>query len=601
MIQWLRSNKEFLFVLIAGLILRFYFITTNGLSNDELSAWLRTDYDLFSELIQFGIKENDMHPIFYQSLLWQWLSWFGQSEYSIRALSMLFYVGDLVLIYAIGKKYFSNTSAILTMCFFSFLGFSLLYTTFSRPYTSGTFFLLLSFYSLLKFTSSPTNRKKWTFTLLISLGFTGAILSHYFCVFPVTAIGVLGLFKTRFSEWKYLVVAGGITVLGFLSNWSITSFHLSQGGLGWLDKPEWDWIFTFLFQLFNSSWILISGTLTFLIWARWQKKITISSTAWMSLLIFLSVVVIGMLVSLFYTPVMREPAMLFILPFLFLYVFSVVDLSFLSEMKFFMVVIATSLGLIINTIYFFDLSPSKHYADFRQQTQFIAANQDENVHIVSMTNNVAYLNFYLDNKLVEKEKDWDDGEAIYRLSERVRAAKTSNLMYVVNYPSNTVMHEEIIKRYFPSIKTKLITDYSAVFVFDKEQNRSAKTLMKTMEEIDSNDEFLGEIIFKHGNLKYDHDRYYVLEAKSHSDHVKELYWVVTLEEEGEMKMKGDQPEYYRASNQLKLNDPEQRMFMAFSLPRELKENERMKIYLWNPRKEKVKTGKIKLYESKRYH
>jgi len=601
MIQWLRSNKEFLFVLIAGLILRFYFISTNGLSNDELSAWLRTDYDSFSELIQFGIKENDMHPIFYQSLLWQWLNWFGQSEFSIRALSMLFYVGDLVLIYAIGKKYFSNTSAILTICFFSFLGFNLLNTTFSRPYASGTFFLLLAFYSSLKISSSSTDKQKWKFTLLLSIGFISAILSHYFCIFPATVIGILGLVKTRFSEWKYLIVAGGITVLGFLSNWSITSFHLSQGGLGWLDKPDWDWILTFLFQLFNSSWILISGTLTFLIWARWQKRTIISSNAWMSLLIFLGVVIVGMMVSLFYTPVMREPAMFFILPFLFLFVFSVVDLSFLSEVKFFMIVIATSLGLIVNTVYFYDLAPSKHYADFRQQTQFIAANQDENVHIVSMTNNVAYLNFYLDNKLVEKEKDWDDGEAIYRLSERVRNTRRSNLMYVVNYPSNTVMHEEIIKRYYPSIKRNLITEFSAVFLFDSLQNRAEKTLIKTMDGIDSNDEFLGEIIFNPGNLKFEGDRYYVLEAKRFSELGEELYWVVSLEEEGQMKMKAEQPEYYRAYNQSKLNDPKEKMFVAFSLPRELKENERLKIYLWNPRKENVKTDKIKLYESKRYH
>lgn len=321
----------------------------------------------------------------------------------------------------------------------------------------------------------------------------------------------------------------------------------------------------------------------------------------MSLWIFLGVVIVGMMVSLLYTPVMREPAMLFILPFLFLYVFSVVDLSFLSEMRFFLVVILTSIGLVVNTIYFFDLSPSKHYADFRQQAQFIAENQDEDVHVVSMTNNVAYLNFYLDDKLVEKEKDWDDGEAIYRLSERVRDAKRANLMYVVNYPSNTVMHEEIIKRYFPSIKKNLITDYSAVFVFDTLQNRTAKTLMNTMEGIDSKDEFFGEIILNSGSLKHEHNKYYVLETERYSNLEEELYWVVSLEEEGQMKMKGDQPEYYRAFNQLKLNDPEQKMFMAFSLPRELKENERLKIYLWNPRKEKVKTGKIKLYESKRYH
>ena len=83
----------------------------------------------------------------------------AKSEFSIRALSMLFYVGDLVLIYVIGKKYFSNTSAILTICFFSFLGFNLLNTTFSRPYASGTFFLLLAFYSSLKISSSSTDKE----------------------------------------------------------------------------------------------------------------------------------------------------------------------------------------------------------------------------------------------------------------------------------------------------------------------------------------------------------------------------------------------------------------------------------------------------------
>lgn len=121
-----RSKYILFFIVCIGVIVRLIFIEHHGLSNDELSAWLRTKYDNFPDLINSGVKTGDMHPAFYQVLLWVWVHVFGDTEFSMRSISLIFYVLSMGLIYRIGSQFYSKTSALLLVALYVGLTFTIL-------------------------------------------------------------------------------------------------------------------------------------------------------------------------------------------------------------------------------------------------------------------------------------------------------------------------------------------------------------------------------------------------------------------------------------------------------------------------------------------
>ena len=148
--QKLKKHWVFVTLLIIGLIVRLIFMSEQGMSNDELSAWYRTrfsDWDIFWTQ---GVKVGDMHPAFYQVLLWVWVRIFGDSEWAIRSTSLLFYILNSYLLYRIGSKYFTQLGALLLQGLYIGLTFTVLNTVFARPYNSGIFFLLIAFWAILE-------------------------------------------------------------------------------------------------------------------------------------------------------------------------------------------------------------------------------------------------------------------------------------------------------------------------------------------------------------------------------------------------------------------------------------------------------------------
>ena len=59
-------------LLIAAAVFRFWNYNEWSLTNDELSALTRLKFDSFSEMLEKGVRTNDMHPMGVQSFLWVW-------------------------------------------------------------------------------------------------------------------------------------------------------------------------------------------------------------------------------------------------------------------------------------------------------------------------------------------------------------------------------------------------------------------------------------------------------------------------------------------------------------------------------------------------
>ena len=110
-----KKHGYFLILLLLGLITRVVFLSYHGLSNDELSAWYRTGFSSWDDFWYFGVTHGDMHPVFYQALLWCWVRLFGDADWIIRVPSIFFYMGNMFLIYGICRKYFSEKAAYLPL------------------------------------------------------------------------------------------------------------------------------------------------------------------------------------------------------------------------------------------------------------------------------------------------------------------------------------------------------------------------------------------------------------------------------------------------------------------------------------------------------
>ena len=78
------EDKWAVLVLLVAAVLRFYNYADWSMSNDELSALTRLQFDSFGEMIQKGVRDNDMHPMGVQSFLWVWTHWFGLNETAVR-------------------------------------------------------------------------------------------------------------------------------------------------------------------------------------------------------------------------------------------------------------------------------------------------------------------------------------------------------------------------------------------------------------------------------------------------------------------------------------------------------------------------------------
>lgn len=611
---FLHQHKTFIVLLLIGLIMRLLFIDYQGLSNDELSAWYRTRFEMGDEFWKLGVSQGDMHPAFYQILLWFWVRVFGDSELSLRSTSLLFYLLNLILIYQIGIRFFSKYTGNLITAFYASLGFLIVNTTTARPYNSGVFFLLLAFYMILLL-----REKKSHFgflnTFILFAAFLGAMTSHYFAFLSVGILGVCGLFYVEKPARKHLFIAGGLALIVFsYLHLSITREQLSQGGLGWLSAPGFWWFIDFSKQLFqNSIGMLLVGL--GLIYFVKKGNSQPNSHQGFSLLVMFFISFVAYFISLFYTPILRELVFQFILPFAF---FGFIGPVFLEKregekgrLRQFMPYAIVAI-FCVHSIFMYDLFQPVHYGVFRE----IAENQiqvekkygKEKITYAQNTNNLQYLNYYLkDSTLQEPITDWSKGETVMQLNNRVQNAQTPYFLYNWTNNYHVPMYLECIRRGFPRLARKKLYFNSGTYLYSRNlmDNSFDQRLLYEVDEggLFEGDEFFIGGLYTVGELRDQKKtgEYFLVEAKGSVNGTNRFYIVIQAEnEDGELLMEGENAVMYWAYNQQELTPGAgmKEMFTAFELPKQLKNTDKIKIYCWNPDKGTILLNNLKLYALK---
>ncbi len=129
-------------VVILGFFLRLRVALFADLWLDEVFSWSLAQLPLVDLIFSKGQYWDFVHPPLYYILLKLWMLG-GDSETWMRSLSLLFYVGNSVLLFLIGRKLFSTKSGLVVLALYAVNPFFVNLDFQVRMYAMAVFFQLL--------------------------------------------------------------------------------------------------------------------------------------------------------------------------------------------------------------------------------------------------------------------------------------------------------------------------------------------------------------------------------------------------------------------------------------------------------------------------
>lgn len=610
--SFLKKHGWFFAILFVGIALRLGFIFHHGLSNDELSAWARLDVNSFSELWTNSVMLNDMHPALYQTFLYCWSGLFGEQDWILRLPAILFYIASSSLLYTLGRRYLSEWAGVFAVLGISLLTFPIIHTTFTRPYVTGLFFTVLLVYAIVTFIHSK--KKHSIHLILIALSIAGAMYSHYFALVTVAVICFVSLFFIPKNKTLRFILSGIIGVGLFIPHIKITQYHLSRGGLQWLGAPENDWLIIFFEKYLNDSEFLVAffSIIALLITFAFKQKMTKWSKLF--LLLFLSVYVVGHLISVFYTPVLRYNVLLFSIPFLFLSFGHLFNR--MKEHHRYLTVGIIFIGLSLHTVFVSQLYAPIHFPVFKELA--IAAeeyNTENDVDDITYFGNFAnrkYFDFYYTQSIPKVNFKMDSLSVLGDLTpmaegfhDLVANSKTKQLGLIQSNMLMTPVHKEIVRQYYPSVVKFDSYLLSSFEIYEKKDglriiHSELKNNLETWtNQQDSTQEFIGNFAIAakeiYEKTAFHKDAYVVFEVSGEIG-ANELLMVSCVVRDGDIlqRSNGDNV-HYQVQDMTQKIFKEDRYFLPFRIPEGLKDTDEIKMYIWNPKRDSIKIKKPKVY------
>lgn len=464
-------------IMLVAALLRFWGYGSESYSNDELSAITRALYPDFRELVSKGFYV-DGHPGGIQVLLFYWIKIGGTGAYWVRLPFVVMGIGSVLAAYFLGKRWFHKTTGLFTATALAFLQYPLLFGRIARPYGPGLLFtilMVLAWTALVFPQKHFTGKIPWKQVLYLALASVACMYTHYFSFLMVIIAGFSGLFFISREKRKPYVITYLIAIVLFIPHITITLNHLSYKGVGeWLGKPGAGWLPTYIFNAFNSSWIIMSLVLGIMVMSLIPKKprLSLNHFRWLALCWFLSVFVIAFLYSLLVNPVLQDSVLLFSFPFLLLLIFSFLADEFNFNIK--ITLLALLLIGTIDTIVLRKFYTTSHFGDFKGVAQKISDWQlrcgADKVTTTVVANNPFYLNFYLKDlsgEVAFAQSDNRGGNDIKALLHILEKSKTPYFIHAWTKPEPGEIHDIILTYYPYIIEDHNFDDLSEVTLYGK--------------------------------------------------------------------------------------------------------------------------------------
>ena len=218
---------------LLGLGLRVAMAARSGLWRDEAQFLWIVRIPTISGMIDF-LWHHESHPPLYYLLMRAWQGVFGDSDTSALALSILFGLMMIPVIYRVGRRVFSPATGLIAAALVTTSPIMVKYSAMVRPYSLLPLLCLLSIYSL------------WSG---LKRGDARSWIGH--------AAVTLGMLLTHNWAWIVLGAEWGVVASWFLrqrrtTDWNVVrSWVLSQIAILVGFAP---WLMTFLYQARNAGY-----------------------------------------------------------------------------------------------------------------------------------------------------------------------------------------------------------------------------------------------------------------------------------------------------------------------------------------------------------
>jgi hypothetical protein len=331
-------------VVLVAALLRFGWLFSLPLTNDETSALMRLRVSGLGELIN-GVVWNDGHPMLVQVFLWYWTQWFGTAVWVIKLPFLLCGFGSVVLMIHIGMRLGRPWAGLMAAAMLATLQFPVMYSEIARPYAPGLLLSLWAFYLWLRWVglcggdSLQMGDSISPMGLLALSGYLGAS-NHYFNGLFLGLLFLLGLVWLPRRFWLRYLWPWVLMVAMYGHQLGIFLHHLQVGSPGWLSVPTLETLGKHVaYSAGYSLWVwvmwLLVGMGVLILWMRGPREAGESGVgvlgfranrAFYSVLLLYGLpVLIAYLYSVYRAPVFQDSVLLFSFPFGLLSAFWWVD------------------------------------------------------------------------------------------------------------------------------------------------------------------------------------------------------------------------------------------------------------------------------------
>ena len=507
------DNTLLILILCVGFAMRFYHFSEWSLTNDELSALSRLQFDNLSSVIEKGVRLDDMHPMGVQVFLWYWTKFFGITPFAVRLPFVILGCLSLGLFYLIAKDWVGTNRALIALSIFACSQFPILYSQLARPYAPGLFFSLMFVLAWSKIVFQKENSKptfaKWN--LLLVIGGVGAMYSHYFSFLFVGLVGIVGLIFIRENKTRlFYLVAGVLMFLLYIPNANVFITHFSVGGLGgdggWLGPPSKYAIVEFLFYTLNNDWLLLIYLMVIVFAALLLNKFGLGNRKifFLSLVLGLLPVLIAYFYSIVKNPVFQYSILVFGYPLIVIAICSLIELK--NKL------IEKALVILTLLLFFYSSAISKKYYSTEQFAVFKELVEDVKTYTdqygeknIEYTVNVIkpfYFNYYFKHDVLKSNFVQYRCNDNLTYTELDSILKHSTKKYFLHAWSNNYHAPELeyrIRKYFPYLIKKDIHFNSGIYLFSKKASNEkviSNVLFEEKNDFEKNYWNLDQKLFK---------------------------------------------------------------------------------------------------------
>lgn len=171
----------------------------------------------FASLTDETVVHRLSHPPLYFLCLGVWMTLAGDSEFSLRFLSVVFGVLSIAMVYPLGARIVSRRVGLTAMTLMALSPFLIMYSRMVRLYSLELLLCLVSCWFLLRLLECPDSARTWLAYVTSS---ALAVYTEYLAFFVLAAHAVLAVCQIKHSRRFALRLLGGqLVVLLIFAPW----------------------------------------------------------------------------------------------------------------------------------------------------------------------------------------------------------------------------------------------------------------------------------------------------------------------------------------------------------------------------------------------